>query len=79
MGHETLIGLGRPTTAGRQRAAIAAVQVLGLAVWFSVSAVVPGLREVWGIGTSGAVWLTGSTQIGFVVGAVGSPPTSSWP
>lgn len=46
--------------------------MLGLAVWFSVSAVVPALQEDWGIGTSEAVWLTGSTQIGFVVGAVGS-------
>ncbi|QGK69572.1 MFS transporter [Allosaccharopolyspora coralli] len=60
------------TTARRQRAAIALVQVLGLAVWFSVSAVVPSLRQSWGISTSGAVWLTGATQLGFVVGAVGS-------
>lgn len=59
-------------TAVRQRAAIAAVQVLGLAVWFSVSAVVPGLQEEWGIGTAAGVWLTGVTQIGFVVGAVAS-------
>ena len=58
--------------ARRQRIAIAGVQVLGLAVWFSVSAVVPSLRADWGIGTAGAVWLTGSTQIGFVVGASGS-------
>ncbi|WP_435198670.1 MFS transporter [Janibacter sp. GS2] len=59
-------------TARRQRAAIAAVQVLGLAVWFSVSAVVPALREDWGISTAGGVWLTGATQLGFVVGAVAS-------
>lgn len=62
----------RSTTVVRQRTAIAAVQVLALAVWFSVSAVVPGLREDWGIGVAGGVWLTGATQIGFVVGAVGS-------
>ena len=58
--------------ARRQRVAIAIVQVLGLAVWFSVSAVVPSLREDWGLSTAGAVWLTGSTQIGFVVGASAS-------
>jgi MFS family permease len=55
-----------------QRAAIAAVQVLALAVWFSVSAVVPNLRQEWGISSTAAVWLTGSVQLGFVVGAVGS-------
>jgi MFS family permease len=55
-----------------QRSAIAIVQVLGLAVWFSVSAVVPSLRGDWGIGAAAAVWLTGSVQLGFVAGAVGS-------
>jgi len=55
-----------------QRGAIAAVQVLALAVWFSVSAVVPSLRQEWGISSTAAVWLTGSVQLGFVVGAVGS-------
>jgi MFS family permease len=55
-----------------QRGAVAAVQVLALAVWFSVSAVVPSLREEWGISSAAAVWLTGSVQLGFVVGAVGS-------
>jgi MFS family permease len=48
------------------------VQVLALAVWFSVSAVVPTLRQEWGISSTAAVWLTGSVQLGFVVGAVGS-------
>ncbi len=62
----------RGLAARRQRAAIAVVQVLGLTVWFSVSAVVPSLRQDWGISTVGAVWLTGATQVGFVIGAVGS-------
>ncbi|NYV73746.1 MFS transporter [Streptomyces sp. UH6] len=55
---------------GVQRGAIAAVQVLGLAVWFSMSAVVPSLRNDWGLTAGGAVWLTASVQIGFVAGAV---------
>jgi MFS family permease len=55
---------------GVQRGAIAAVQVLGLAVWFSMSAVVPSLRSDWGLTSGGAVWLTASVQIGFVAGAV---------
>jgi MFS family permease len=55
-----------------QRGAIAVVQVLGLAVWFSMSAVVPSLRTEWGISAAAAVWLTGSVQLGFVTGALGS-------
>ncbi|MGW0819104.1 MFS transporter [Streptomyces viridiviolaceus] len=57
---------------GVQRGAIAAVQVLGLAVWFSMSAVVPSLRNDWGLTSTGAVWLTASVQIGFVTGALAS-------
>lgn len=45
---------------------------MALAVWFSMSAVVPSLRQEWGIDTTAAVWLTGTVQIGFVVGALGS-------
>lgn len=55
-----------------QRLLVAAVQVLALAVWFSVSAVVPSLQADWGISTGQAVWLTGTVQLGFVVGALAS-------
>ncbi|MFI7349699.1 MFS transporter [Streptomyces sp. NPDC049936] len=57
---------------GLQRSAIASVQVLGLAVWFSMSAVVPSLRDEWGLTDGGAVWLTASVQFGFVAGALTS-------
>ncbi|MEV5018067.1 MFS transporter [Streptomyces sp. NPDC053780] len=57
---------------GLQRGAIASVQVLGLAVWFSMSAVVPSLREAWGLTDGAAVWLTASVQFGFVAGALTS-------
>jgi MFS family permease len=56
----------------RQRALVALVEVLGLSVWFSATAVVPSLRVEWGMGSTAAVWLTASVQIGFVVGAVTS-------
>ncbi|MBM2620285.1 MFS transporter [Actinoplanes sp. LDG1-06] len=62
----------RLATPAAQRGLIAAVQVLGLAVWFSASAVVPALRESWGISATAAVWLTASVQLGFVAGAVTS-------
>lgn len=55
-----------------QRTSIAAVQVLGLAVWFSATAVGPTLQREWSIDTNTLVWLTSSVQIGFVVGAVAS-------
>jgi MFS family permease len=60
----------------QMRALIALVEVLGLSVWFSATAVVPSLRVEWGIGSTAAVWLTASVQIGFVVGALTSAVTN---
>lgn len=56
----------------RQQALIAVVQVLGLAVWFSASAVGPTLQHEWRISPVAGVWLTASVQIGFVIGAATS-------
>ncbi|MFY9917555.1 MAG: MFS transporter, partial [Mycobacterium sp.] len=56
----------------QQRALVAVVEVLGLSVWFSATAVVPSLRSEWDIGAMAAVWLTASVQIGFVAGAITS-------
>src|SRR5258705_10013726 len=56
----------------QHRALIALVEVLGLSVWFSATAVVPSFRAEWGIGSPAAVWLTAAVQIGFVAGAVAS-------
>ena len=47
-------------------------ELLGMAVWFSASAVVPALTEAWQLSEGGRAWLTMSVQIGFVVGALGS-------
>ncbi len=47
-------------------------ELLGMAVWFSASAVVPALTKAWSLNDSGRAWLTMSVQIGFVVGAFGS-------
>jgi MFS family permease len=55
-----------------QRWLIALVQVLGLSVWFSASAVVPALRAEWAVSAGAAVWLTASVQLGFVTGAIAS-------
>lgn len=61
----------RPRPNG-QRSLIALVQVLGLSVWFSATAVVPSLRAEWGLDSVAAGWLTASVQIGFATGAVTS-------
>lgn len=58
------------TTARRARALVALVQVLGLAVWFSASAVLPELRAEWNLSATAGVWLTTSVQLGFAAGAV---------
>lgn len=53
-----------------QLALIAIVQILGLTVWFSASAVVPTLQHEWNFTAAAGVWLTASVQIGFVIGAI---------
>lgn len=53
-----------------QRRLVALVQVLGLAVWFSATAIAPSLRAEWDLTAASAVWLTASVQVGFAAGAV---------
>jgi len=53
-----------------QRGLIALVLVLAMAVWFSVSAVVPALAGQWHLSAGAAAWLTAPVQAGFVLGAV---------
>ncbi len=54
----------------RQLALISLVELLAMGLWFSLSAVVPELREEAGLAESGAAWLTNSVQLGFVAGAL---------
>jgi MFS family permease len=51
---------------------LAVAELLGMSVWFSASAVVPVLTQVWALDDAGRAWLTMSVQIGFVIGAFGS-------
>jgi len=41
-----------------------------MSTWFSASAVIPQLREEWGLSDGAAAWLTIAVQLGFVAGAV---------
>jgi MFS family permease len=48
---------------------LAIAELLGMAVWFSASAVVSSLAQAWSLDDSGRAWLTMSVQAGFVIGA----------
>lgn len=56
----------------RALALLAVTLVLSMSTWFSASAVIPQLREAWGLSPGAAAWLTIAVQIGFVCGALGS-------
>ena len=57
---------------GRRRALalLAVALVLSMTTWFSATAVVPQLREDWGLSDTAAAWLTIAVQLGFVAGAL---------
>lgn len=42
--------------------------LLGTSTWLSGTAVLPALREAWGLSEASGVWLTLATQLGFIVG-----------
>jgi MFS family permease len=49
---------------------LAVALVLAMSTWFSASAVIPQLREEWGLSSSARAWLTIAVQLGFVAGAL---------
>jgi MFS family permease len=49
---------------------LSVAELLGMAVWFSASAVVSSLAQAWSLNDSGRAWLTMSVQAGFVIGAL---------
>lgn len=51
---------------------VASATLLGMSVWFSVSAVAPALQRQLELGPGQVAWLTMAVQLGFVVGAIGS-------
>jgi MFS family permease len=54
----------------RVLALLALTLVLSMTTWFSASAVVPQLREEWGLSATEGAWLTIAVQLGFVCGAL---------
>ncbi|MFQ5598962.1 MAG: MFS transporter [Candidatus Krumholzibacteriia bacterium] len=61
----------------RHLTALAAAELLAMALWFSASAVVPQLTTEWGLSSAEQSWLTMSVQIGFVLGALISALTNA--
>jgi MFS family permease len=49
-------------------ATLAVAELLGMALWFTGSAVGPQLKAAWALSSSEVAWLTTSVQIGFVFG-----------
>ncbi len=48
---------------------LALAELFAMGLWFSASAVVPLLTQIWGLDDNGKAWLTMMVQIGFVFGA----------
>ena len=61
-------GSGDPRGRYRMLAILAATGLLGMALWFTGSAIAPELQAEWGLSGSEKAWITSSVQIGFVVG-----------
>src|SRR5437867_3213396 len=51
---------------------LAAAVLLGMALWFGVSAVAPQVAKEWNLSASTAAWLTLAVQLGFVAGTLAS-------
>ena len=54
----------------RQLALLAAVELLGMSVWFAGSAVAPVLRARLSLSAAESGWLTSAVQLGFVAGTL---------
>jgi MFS family permease len=57
---------------GRWRALLilSSTLIFSMSTWFSASAVLPQLRDLWGLSSNLSAWLTIAVQVGFVVGAL---------
>ncbi len=49
---------------------ICAGVVLCMTTWFSATAIVPELTQLWNLSSGQVAWLTNAVQLGFVTGAL---------
>ena len=61
-----------PDGARRTLGVLALALILSMSTWFSATAVVPQLRELWALSSAQSAWLTIAVQLGFVAGALTS-------
>lgn len=59
---------GYSTTPAFVGAVLCLVELLGMSLWFTASAVTPHLQARWGLDAGAAGWLTTIVQLGFVAG-----------
>ena len=53
-------------------ALLAVAELLGMALWFTGSAVGPTLAKLWSLSSTDVAWLTTAVQLGFVCGTAAS-------
>lgn len=54
--------------ASRALAVVSTAVLLAGSIWFSGTAAIPALRELWSLGDAQAAWLTVAVQLGFITG-----------
>lgn len=59
-----------PVGRWRALALLSVALVMGMSTWFSASAVIPQLQDVWDLSSTSKAWLTIAVQVGFVAGAL---------
>lgn len=62
----------QPKARWRVLSLLAFCLLLSMTTWFSATAVISQLKELWGLTPTLSAWLTIGVQVGFVLGAVGS-------
>ena len=56
------------SSSGRALAVVSLAVLLAGSIWFSGTAAIPALRELWSLGDTQAAWLTVAVQLGFITG-----------
>ena len=68
--------MSEATQRARSLVLVVLAEVCAISLWLSGSAVAPELAREWSLSPSATTWLTSSTQLGFVVGALGAAVTN---
>ena len=69
-----LAGPENDWTRWRMLGMICAGVVLCMTTWFSATAIVPELTQLWSLSSGQVAWLTNAVQLGFVTGCLAFEP-----